>query len=247
MSKQISPEERARLKEQQRGFTKPSIPNNSICKFMLYDISFSKNAMDKAAAAGRELSLIHDPFTFRFAITSYLKTEKDENEKTKSEWIELLDYSDTKNIQVLEPEINIGAYYVMQKYEVQNARLSAPKTEANAVQIYATILEVKFGIDYVDGLNILIKFAQENHVEVSFRDVGIESIDTPTWDTVLFQAYRNFGKKKNGDYYTDIKLYDKEFPLEPKVEILKGDISTAVFAKMMEIKESKQQKFDTPF
>jgi len=249
-------EELEKLNEEKQKFIKPKIPNNSICEFMITDLSFGENPKKRAEEEERSLSFVHDSFTLRLAITGYLKTKDDEGKDLlKPVWVNTIEYKrkdkdktvllPAEKISILEPELYLSGYVVLNKYFLDNYRVKQPNSEQLAVLRYASALEMAYGIPYESAINLMINVAKENNIPVTFADVGIHSVQNPIWETITFIAYRKIKtKKKDGSLYTEYTLYDKENPLDPQVHIYDGETSTKVQELLLDLKDSKAE---TPF
>lgn len=224
-----------KLKEERESFRKPSIPNNTICEFMITDVSFSENAKKAAELDQRQLSFIHDSFTVRLAITKYLRPAE---EGKKAQWIKTIEYNkDNDEVEILEPDLILKSFIVFNEWTLKSQNLKKQKTERTSVIVYATALEQMIGLPFEEAVNLLCKVAEENEIPVTLKDLGITSIKKPVWETIIFCAYKRYLKKKDGTGYTKIELYDKEAPLAPTVEVYDGGIATKLHGMLLELAE----------
>lgn len=237
-----------KLEKEKESFLKPKIANNSICEFMITDVRFSDRAIENAKLEDRQLSFIYDSFTVRLAIVGYLKENK-ENPKAKPQWIKTISCETKDDVNILEPEMYLKSYVVLNKYFLKNHGIKEPNNETTAVLRYARAMELAWGVEYESAINLLIYIAKENNIPVTFADLGITSVKNPCWETICFYAYKRVKtKEKDGSIYTVITLYDKEKPIDPECKILDGEISTKAQELLLALaEENKKDSPDTPF
>lgn len=237
------------LRADQAEIMAPKMPydeiNGTLCNCILYDISFSENAIKKARGEHRKNSL-HDGFTMRFIIESAI--EGDGSGAILHKYVDIAEDGTVKWSDAVEEGLFIKGWDTCNSYALKYAQIKdAIGTEKQECVAYATLWEIKYGIPFDIAIALLNSFQKKHGVgefDATELKVGDKKVPKLEYGTGLrFTVFKRVYKDKNGDIQNNWSTWDKKTkkPMATDITIIPQAISDKIYSAVVKMTEERRK------